>query len=400
MSYQFDFLKTYRKHIEQYKHIPLPVVITDSRLTACYANELMQEYFPRLATIEGIRRILAELSPGQLESDTKAYGSVTIREIIPYSNLGMKVVPIGEGGETTGFVLMLTKADNLTDPGTLYRTANMPSALSDSIREVVGDIFAITKATGYAADQGLLGSRGLTTALGNITGNGYKIMRVANNLSEYAAYQSELLNLDLQSVELNSYFERNRTYIQDFAAAAGADLTFDIPERDFFVLLDCTRSEHAFYNILHNALYYSRPGNRVKISLRTKRSGGKDKEFILTVADSGIGIPTKALPDITKPYYTSGYHRGRVSVGLGLTIADLTVKAHGGSMEIRSAIGRGTTVKLHLLPDNGEGDSYRLSDPAQDIITLRDKFSPLNIGLGDLGIGPYPAAPPNPVPEN
>jgi signal transduction histidine kinase len=65
----------------------------------------------------------------------------------------------------------------------------------------------------------------------------------------------------------------------------------------------------------------------------------------LTVADTGFGIDDENLPKIFQPFFTAKKRRG---LGLGLPICDRIIKAHGGTIEVESQRGIGTTFRIHL----------------------------------------------------
>jgi signal transduction histidine kinase len=72
----------------------------------------------------------------------------------------------------------------------------------------------------------------------------------------------------------------------------------------------------------------------------------------VTVRDTGVGIPDEELPRIFERFYRADKARPRGGAGLGLAIARQIVEAHGGTMEVRSTPGKGSTFILQI-PQNG-----------------------------------------------
>lgn len=74
--------------------------------------------------------------------------------------------------------------------------------------------------------------------------------------------------------------------------------------------------------------------------------------MLLTIADTGIGIPMEALNKIGQPFeqVQSQYAKSKGGSGLGLAISRSLIGLHGGKMRIRSRVGEGTVVSL-LIPD-------------------------------------------------
>ncbi|HTQ42584.1 MAG TPA: HAMP domain-containing sensor histidine kinase [Polyangiaceae bacterium] len=101
-------------------------------------------------------------------------------------------------------------------------------------------------------------------------------------------------------------------------------------------------------NLLENADKYS-PDPTRPVALRTSTQHGK---VVFEVVDRGIGIPTGDLPRVFDAFFRGDRSRARSTggVGLGLTLARRIVEAHGGTIEITSTVGAGTTVLVALPP--------------------------------------------------
>ncbi len=98
-------------------------------------------------------------------------------------------------------------------------------------------------------------------------------------------------------------------------------------------------------NLLSNAVKFTDEGGRIE--LRAKPiSGG----IVLTIADTGIGIPKASLSKIGQPFeqVQSQYAKSKGGSGLGLAISRSLITLHGGTMRIRSVMGKGTVVSIHI----------------------------------------------------
>lgn len=111
------------------------------------------------------------------------------------------------------------------------------------------------------------------------------------------------------------------------------------------VRADKTRIEQSVLILVDNAVKYSAPGARIALTSTTE--GG---ELCIAVADRGPGIPAAELPLIFERFYHVDKARARKQggAGLGLAIARTIVEAHGGRLEARSQVGRGTTMTIRL----------------------------------------------------
>jgi len=104
----------------------------------------------------------------------------------------------------------------------------------------------------------------------------------------------------------------------------------------------------AFENVIRNAVRYTAEGTAVEVSLKWRLDTA-----VFTVRDHGPGVPSEELEHIFEPFYRVSEARERSSggVGLGLSIADRTVKLHGGSIRAENT-GDGllVTIELPLAP--------------------------------------------------
>jgi heavy metal sensor kinase len=108
---------------------------------------------------------------------------------------------------------------------------------------------------------------------------------------------------------------------------------------------DAARLRQVFYNLLDNAIKYTPEGGTVEVALSQR-----DGAAVVTLRDTGIGIPPEHLPHVFERFYRVDRARSREEggTGLGLSIVRSIVAAHGGQIELASAPGRGTTCTVTL----------------------------------------------------
>jgi signal transduction histidine kinase len=99
------------------------------------------------------------------------------------------------------------------------------------------------------------------------------------------------------------------------------------------------------YNYLSNALKFTPEGGRVAV--RARSAGGAVR---IDVSDTGIGIPVDEVGRIAERFFraSSATERQIPGTGLGLAISKAIVDAHGGSVEVESQVGVGTTFRVDL----------------------------------------------------
>jgi signal transduction histidine kinase len=106
---------------------------------------------------------------------------------------------------------------------------------------------------------------------------------------------------------------------------------------------DETLIRHIFSNLLSNAAKYSPPGNLIRFTARRE-----DEDAVLTVQDQGIGIPEEDRAKLFMAFHRGSNVGEAPGTGLGLVIVNRCVDQHGGSLELSSTPGQGTTFTVRL----------------------------------------------------
>ena len=112
---------------------------------------------------------------------------------------------------------------------------------------------------------------------------------------------------------------------------------------DLTVVGDSDLLRRVLDNLLNNAAKYSDPGMPIELVARGSAEG-----LAVSVSDHGIGIDAHDIPRLFEPFFRSDRSRARKTggVGLNLTLAKRIVAAHGGHIEVKSELGRSTTVRF------------------------------------------------------
>jgi signal transduction histidine kinase len=111
---------------------------------------------------------------------------------------------------------------------------------------------------------------------------------------------------------------------------------------------DRERVERVLVNLLTNAIKYTPEGGRVVLSLG-RESVGDQEWALLSVRDTGIGIPASDIPHVFERFYRGSNVVGRIEgAGIGLSGAGQIVEKHGGRIEVESVEGQGTTFTVRL----------------------------------------------------
>ena len=134
--------------------------------------------------------------------------------------------------------------------------------------------------------------------------------------------------------------------VASFAAQAdeaGVKLVASTPAGLPVVDVDPTRMRSAIGNVIANALRHTRSGGSVSVAATVRVAGGD--QVVISVTDTGEGIAPELLPHVFERFVRGAGSKGS---GLGLAIAhDITV-AHGGTINVESTVGTGTTFRIAL----------------------------------------------------
>jgi signal transduction histidine kinase len=152
--------------------------------------------------------------------------------------------------------------------------------------------------------------------------------------------------LELKSQDFGAVAQEATRIARD--AAGGKVSVEHVPlEHKIIAVFDRSRVRQALSILLDNAVKYTPEGGEVRVWAHES-----DGQVGVTVRDTGVGIPDEELPRIFERFYRTDEARTRGGAGLGLAIARQIAEAHGGTMEVRSTLGKGSTFILQI-PQNG-----------------------------------------------
>ncbi|MGD9925083.1 MAG: ATP-binding protein, partial [Pseudorhodoplanes sp.] len=136
------------------------------------------------------------------------------------------------------------------------------------------------------------------------------------------------------------------------AREAGLDLVLRNAENLPDIVADKRAFKQIMLNLLSNAIKFTDRGGRVIIASRLDGD-----RMVVSVEDNGVGISDADLPRIGNPFFQarSAYDRRHDGTGLGLSIVKGLVALHGGDMQVKSELGRGTTISIGLPLDCENG---------------------------------------------
>jgi two-component system sensor histidine kinase ResE len=167
--------------------------------------------------------------------------------------------------------------------------------------------------------------------------------RLVNELLDLARMEAGHLQLNIEDVNLSSFINRIIHKFQGLAKDNEIQLYADIETGINSVVFDPDRIEQVLTNLIDNAIRHTPKGGSVKLSVTSE-----DKGIMISVKDSGSGIPEEDLPFVFERFYKAdkARTRGRAGTGLGLAIAKNIIDAHRGHISVQSKLGQGTTFSF------------------------------------------------------
>jgi heavy metal sensor kinase len=170
-----------------------------------------------------------------------------------------------------------------------------------------------------------------------------RLLDMINTMLMITKTESGVHPLDYQQVDMPRLVRDACELMETVAEDKGLSLACETPET-LPLVGDPRMIQRILANLLDNAIKYTPFGGRVKVSL-SETDGG---EALVTVHDTGMGIPPDDLPHIFERFYRCDQSRSEPGTGLGLSLARALARAHRGDITVTSALGQGSTFTLSL----------------------------------------------------
>jgi signal transduction histidine kinase len=178
----------------------------------------------------------------------------------------------------------------------------------------------------------------------NIHGESLRLNAMASSFLDLARLESGRVRFNLESFDLKPLVEECCQIMQGKADEDHIHIENEVPLNFPKVKADRDKIKQVVLNLLSNAIKYNTPRGIVMVS-----AGSSSEEWTLSVKDTGVGIPTTALPHLFEKFYRVHATEGKVSgTGLGLSICKQIVSGHRGSIEVKSRSGKGSTFTIHI----------------------------------------------------
>lgn len=173
-----------------------------------------------------------------------------------------------------------------------------------------------------------------------------RLSRLVEDLLMLARADSGRVELSLEPFDINLLCREMVEYITPLVLQRHQTISYEGDDQEVIILADSHRIKQLLLNLLDNAVKYTDENGSITVGLKTQSGWA-----VITVSDTGRGIPAEDLPFIFNRFFRrskSTSDRTASGFGLGLSIVKWIVDTHGGKIEAKSKIGEGTTFIVSL----------------------------------------------------
>lgn len=214
--------------------------------------------------------------------------------------------------------------------------------MSHEIRTPMNSILGFTKRL-LKKDSSTLGERSLD-ALNTIDRNAEHLLSLINDILDLTKIESGKATLEKDYFDITELLSDSVAAAQPLADAKNIPIVFDGQPERVLVNADRTKLAQVINNLLSNAVKYTDEGE-----IRIKRKAGEE-HVILAIIDSGIGVKEEDIGKLFRKFsqLDSAAHRREGGTGLGLCLVREYVEMHGGTVEVESQWGVGSTFTVTI----------------------------------------------------
>jgi len=235
--------------------------------------------------------------------------------------------------------------------GEIARTEKMKnefiSTVSHELRTPLTAITGWSETMRESSDPEIL-QKGLQV----ISSEATRLSGIVEELLDFSRLQSGSFEMKVVQMDLLAELEETVLLFRERALREGLEVDYieciHLPP----IMGDPDRLKQVFVNIMDNAIKYNNPGGVIHVEARLIGSTIK-----IIISDTGVGISADALPHVKERFFRD--NPTRPGSGIGLALADEIVRRHGGTLDIRSEEGMGTTVTIRLPVPKTAGNETR-----------------------------------------
>ena len=208
-------------------------------------------------------------------------------------------------------------------------------------------------------------------AVATIEQSGDHLLSLINDILDVSKISAAQLHLNLDRVSLSQLCKSSLSLVKPQARAKQIQLETDLAFTPDWISVDERRIRQVLINLLNNAVKFTPPGGRVKLTV----SVAAGDWLCFAISDTGIGIASADRAKLFQPFVQidSSLNRKYQGTGLGLVLVKQIVELHGGTVTIESEVGTGSCFRI-LLPQTcwqSEPTQIAPESPADRIVTIQ-----------------------------
>jgi signal transduction histidine kinase len=180
----------------------------------------------------------------------------------------------------------------------------------------------------------------------DIHGSGQHLLALINDILDLAKIESGTSDLDEEDIDIPGLVRSAVKLVQQRAQSGGLVLEVSLGESLPALRADLRKVRQILINLLANAIRFTEPGGKVEVRAWASPNNG----IVFQVIDTGIGIALEDIPKALRMFGQVESDLGRASpgTGLGLSLTKSLAELHGGSLDLQSEVGVGTTVTIRF----------------------------------------------------
>ena len=191
-------------------------------------------------------------------------------------------------------------------------------------------------------------SEKLQDTLGDNAEDCRRMLALINQMLAISKTESGASRLHRETVDLKKLLERASELFRMPAEQKRQTLLLELPAEPVFLSADPARLQQLIANLVDNALKFTSENGSIVIRLTESA-----EEILLSVSDTGCGIPPEECKKVFKRFYRADTSRNLPGNGLGLAMVRAIATAHGGFVSLSSEVGKGSTFTVHFPKRNG-----------------------------------------------
>lgn len=211
--------------------------------------------------------------------------------------------------------------------------------------------------------------------------NCYRIMRLINNLIDISRHDSGFLKIRPRNYNIVKLTRDITLSVKKYVAVKEIELTYESEIESCILACDPDMIERILLNLISNSIKFTDKNGKICVSLKDK-----DDSILISVSDTGVGIPQDKLNVIFERFKQADdlYTRNHEGSGIGLSLVKAFIEAHGGTITVKSEVNRGSefiiSLPKRLISDIGDersnegsaGGINRINIEFSDIYSIFD----------------------------